>query len=199
MSYELDNFNKYIAPEVRGCPMPVIEDAVRDTIRWFCGRTSYWRMWLDDQLSVYEDDESVELELPDNTRLVDVLAIQKVNDNGTYGDYLDKDAYVYAGFESTLQILFNEPATENYDARVRVALKPDIDTNTVQDWVYEDFRDVVCHGALSRLLNMSTKPWYQQSAALAHRKHFDAAVTAAIAQVALECVNTLAPKKTGYI
>jgi len=199
MSYTLENFYRYIAPDVNECPMPVVEDAVRDAIITFCQRSSYWRLWLEDQISVSQDDESVELELPKNTRLVDVLGIQKVNSDGDYGDYLDKGSYVYAGFESTPQILFNVPADEDFDARVRVALRPDIDTDTVQDWVYEDFRDVICHGAKYRLLSMRSKAWYAQAESEFYRRHFKDAINRAAALVALESVNTLAPKQAGYI
>jgi len=199
MSYTLENFYKYIAPDVNGCPMPVVEDAVRDAIITFCRRSSYWRKWLEDQVSVFRDDESVDLELPSDTRLVDVLAVQKVNDDGTYGDYLDKSSYVYAGFESTPQILFNDPADEDFDARVRVALRPDVDTDTVQDWVYEDFREVICHGAKYRLLSMRSKTWYAQAESDFYRRRFNDAINRAAALVALESINTLASKQTGYI
>jgi len=199
MSYELEDFYKYIAPDVQGCPIPTVEDAVRDAIREFCHRSNYWRMWLEDTIYVSEDDETVDLEIPANTRLVNVLAIQAVNDDGSYGDYMDKDEFLYPGLDSTQKILFNTPAEEDFEARVRVSLKPDIDTDTVQDWVYEDFRDIIVSGALSRLLNMSSKSWYRQAEAMAHKYRFDSAVSKALSVAAMESVSKLAPKKTGYI
>ena len=199
MSYELSDFYQYIAPDVRGCPGPVVNNAVRDAIITFCRRSSYWREWLDDHISAYEDDESVELDIPDNTRLVDVIAIQMINDDGTYGDYLDKDTYVYKGFESTPTVLFNVPVEEDLDARVRVALTPDVDTDTVENWVYEDFRDAICSGAKSRLLSMRSTAWYSPDESNFHRAMFNKAVSHAAAIVALESVNTLAPKKPRYI
>jgi len=199
MSYDLSSFYKYIAPDVRGCPQPVVEEAVRDAVIEFCRKTGYWRKWLDSEVSVYEDDEYAELDLPTNTRLVDVIAVQYVNNDGTYGDYLDRDSYEWKGFESAPRLLFNTPATEDYDARVRVSLAPDVDTDTVQDWVYDDFRDTICHGATARLQNMSGASWYRQKQAADHRYSFLMDTSRVAAKVAMDNVNKLAPKQTGYI
>jgi len=199
MTYYKYDWYKYVAPDVNGIPEPTVEDTVEDVIIDFCQKTSFYRQWLEDQISVAVDDEEVELDLPDNTAIVEVVAIQKVETSGGYGDFIDPDSYIFSNQGDEAKILFNDPSDEEYDARVRVALRPVVGFSTVPDWIYQDWRDVIAHGVKSRLLAMRSKPWYALTESEQHRAWYDQGVRKASGKVVLETVNKIRKPTARYI
>ncbi len=199
MAYYKYDFYKYVAPDVYGVPEPTVEDTVEDVIIDFCQKTSFYRQWLEDQISVYEDDEEIELDLPGNTAVVEVIAIQKVETDGSYGDIIDPDTYVFSNQGDEPKILFNDPSDEEYDARVRVALRPSVGFSIVPDWIYEDWRDVIAHGVKQRLLAMRSKPWYALTESEQHRAWYEQGIRKASRKVVQETINKIAPPIKRYI
>jgi hypothetical protein len=204
------DFYKYVAPHVYGVSEPAVEGAVEDVIIDFCNRTSFYRRWLEDYISVAIGDEEVDLDLPRNTAVVDVIAIQKVDDGGEYGEFLDPDSYLFSNqtmkeagttdlYDNTSKILFNEPSDEGYEARVRLALRPIVGFTEVPNWVYEDWREVIVHGVLSRLLSMRSKAWYALTESEQHRNWYMAGVRKAANKVVLETINKVSKPVSRYI
>lgn len=199
MTYYKYDFYKYVAPDVRGIAMPTVEDAVEDVIIDFCQKTSVYRQWLEDQISVAVDDEEVELDLPDDTAVVEVMGIQEVDDDGEYGDFIDPDTYMFTNQGDTPKIIFSEPSEDEYDARVRVALRPIIGFTEVPDWLWEDWRDVISEGVKARLLSMRSMSWYSPNEAGQHMAQYLLGVHKASRQVVLETINKVTKPVSRYI
>lgn len=199
MSYTTEDFYKYIAPDVNGVSIPIVADTVADTIIHFCRKTSFWRLWLEDHIAVYIDDEQVPLDLPEGTQVVNIIAIQVVENDGTYSSFIDPNTYTYSKRIDEPGIVFTEPSNEDYEARVRVALRPIEGFSEVPDWLYEDWRDTISCGAKHRLLSMRSQSWYSPVEAEQNRLFYQAGVTSASAKVVLETINKIHKPKSRYI
>jgi hypothetical protein len=201
MTYAKDDFYKYVAPDVRLVPIPTVEDAVEDVIIDFCQKTSIYRQWLEDTISVVEDDTEVELTLPDNTAVVNVMAVQELDDNGDpiEDQFIDPDTYHFSNQDGTPKILFMQPSDEEYDARVRVSLRPVVAFTVVPDWIWEDWRDVIVSGVKYRLLSMRAQAWYSPVEAEYHYRLYMAGVRKASSAMVLETINKICKPTSRYI
>jgi len=199
MTYYKYDFYKYVTPHVYGVPGPVVEDVVEDVIMDFCQQTGVYRQWLDDHIFVSVDDEEVELDLPDNTAVVDVLAVQEVEEDGLYGGYLEPDTYLFSNQSGTPTLLFNTPSEEDYEARVRVALRPTVGFTIVPEWLYIEWRDVISEGVLAHLLAMRAKPWYALTESEQHRQKYLDGIRTASGKTVLETLNKVTKPVSRYI
>jgi hypothetical protein len=202
MPYYKYDFYKYVAPDVYGCPMPVIEDTAEDVIIDFCRKTSFYRQWLEDLISVAVDDVDVELDLPRNTTVVEVMTVQKVDGNETpIDEYLNDEDFTFSNQDDsgTARLVFREPAQEAFDARVRVALRPVVGFTIVPDWLYEDWRDAIVAGIKARLLSMRSKAWYALTESEQYRLRYNEEIRRASRVVVLETVNKIRKPPTRYI
>lgn len=199
MTYYTYDFYKYVASDVPMVPMPTVEDTVADVIIDFCQQTSVYRQWLEDQISVYQDDEEVELDLPADTAVVEILGVQKVDSDGNYGDFIDAETYIFSAQGEIPKLLFNEPVEQDFDARVRAAIRPVIGFTEVPDFIYEDWRDVIVNGAKARLFNMKAKPWHSPVEAEKARYQYNRALQRAGAKVLLETINKVHKPASRYI
>jgi len=199
MAYSKSNFYKYVAPDVNQAPSPVVEDTVEDVIIDFCQKTSFYRQWLEDHIEVSVDDEEVELDLPDDTAVVEIISIQAVESDGSYGGFIDPDTFMFSNQGDEPRIIFNDPSNEEYTARVRAALRPVVGFTDVPDWIYEDWRDAIVDGVKYRLLAMRSKPWYALQESEQHRVWYEREVRKASASVVLETINKVKRPTSRYI
>lgn len=200
-TYLKSDFYKYIAPHARGVPEPTVEDAVEDVIIDFCSKTSLYRQWLEDTISVGIDDTEIELDIPNDTAIVEIMAVQKLDDDGNPTDeFVPDEDYVFSNQSDNLpKLIFSEPSTEEYEARVRVALRPEIGFSTVPTWLYERWRNTIVEGVLAYLLSMRSKPWYAQSESALHMAAYERDVGRVSAGAVLETINKVKRPTSRYI
>lgn len=201
VTYTFADFYPHVSPVLPMCPQPTIEDAVRDAIIVFCDKTWFWRQWLETTIIVYEGDTEAALALPANTRLVGVVSIQKLEDETeqTWGDFIDPDTYEISRFDPYPKILFPDGAEEDFEARVRVALKPTRAATSIPEWIYEDWLEVITDGAKWWLLSMSNKPWGNSQEAPIYGNRFQDGIGIAMTKVVLETKNSGIRPLVGYI
>lgn len=202
VTYTFADFCPYVAPVLPMCPLPTIEDAVRDAIITFCDKTWFWRQWLETTIVVVEGDTEAALDLPSNTRLVGVVSVQELDDatEQTWGDFVDPATYQMSRFDYYPKILFPDGAEEDFEARVRVALKPTRAATSIPEWMFEDWADVISDGAKWWLLSMSNKPWGNSQEAPLYRDRFLVGIGMATSKVVLETINSgIRPLKQRYI
>jgi hypothetical protein len=200
MTYYKRDFYKYIAPHARSVPEPTVEDTVEDIVIDFCNRTSVYRQWLEDHIFVDAGDTDVELDPPRDTAIVEIMAVQKVDESGDPYDLVDPDSYIFSNqIDDTPKLLFVDPATEGYEARVRVALKPEVGFETLPNWLYERWRDVIVAGVLAKILSMRSKPWYAQGEANQYLAVYMNGINQTSRQAILETINKVARPASRYI
>jgi hypothetical protein len=199
MTYHTYDFYKYVAPDVMGVSIPTVEDAAEDVIIDFCQTTSAYRQWLEDTVSVSTGDEEIEIDPPEDTAVVEIIAIQKIDSSGDYGDFVDQDTYQFSNREATPKIIFNDPVDEDYDARIRAALRPVVGFSDVPDWLWTDWRDVIASGIKYRLLSMRSQRWYSSREADLHLGAYFRGTNRAARQVVLETLNKINKPTSRYI
>lgn len=185
MSVELTAFINGISPHVSGCPESLIINTVRDAIIRLCGDVTVWR---DDipagNITILVDDYTITA--PASTEIVSVVSLQ-YDETEIYPQTEEVLDGVDSGWRAGIsgrpsafvhyapnRIKFNRipNATIVGGLVARVALKPTRTATTVEDVLYNDWRECIEHGALERLFRIPKKAWSDINLAAYHGKHF---------------------------
>lgn len=176
----LSAFTPYVMPDVPSCPEPMIDDAVRRAAIEFCERTDIIREKL--SFNTVASQDNVVL-APSNSGDVarvytlmygeEELAKTRRTDFDEDGDKGQPLEY-YIELPNTLRLY---PVPDVIYALVAyVSVKPDRDATTVDDVLFNNWRDVIASGAKARLMMMSKQPWYDANGAAVEEAIFEAAI-----------------------
>lgn len=179
MATALSAFTPYIAPDVPGCPEPLIDDAVRRAAIEFCEKTRALREAVSFNTVADQDYVTLAPTGGDVARLYKVMYGDEELEPTTRFDF-DEDGDTGQPLEyyieppNTLRLY---PVPDAIYAMVaHVAVKPDRDATTLDDVLYNNWRDEIAAGAKAKLLKMSKQPWYDQAAADTAKTDFQAAI-----------------------
>lgn len=181
----LRKFHKYILPNVQGCPIGVVDNAILSTVIDFCEKSLLWKK---------------------ESEKTDVRAGQA---RYTYSPGSDAKVVqaVYAALEHQPLIPTSLAELDEYDPQwrdavserptkyfmdtdesirlvgaplndmpaaldVHVALKPSRDASETPDFIYEDWAEVIADGALAKLHAMPSRSWADpRVVAFYHRRY----------------------------
>lgn len=149
-------FLEYVLPHAAGVPEVVAKRCIRDAVIDFCDETKLYEQVLDGTLVTAGVNE-FELELPTNTRLSGVIKLTL--DDGselTPGEH-------FAVKQESIELL--SPLSMDVVITATVALKPTRSSTTCPLFLFEDWAEVIGHGALAMLFNMFNEEWGNQKAA----------------------------------
>lgn len=154
--------------ELPRCPLPIIEDAIRETIREFCVQTQIWTLELD-PLYVREEVTDYDIEKCGEPKYAVIdMPVKVVLDTRTLDP--DKGEY-YMGDRYTL-VLGSEPSEDiSQGLVVTVCLKPTQTATEIPNRLYEDYKEAFINGTLARLMMQPKKPW--SNPALGSQKLFE--------------------------
>lgn len=156
-----------ILPYAPGCAIPAAYVAIREAAAEFCERTRLWRHA--DDFDITEDDaEGIttpygsvlhEIELvqfdgcdlgPRTTQWLDAF-----EHGWRAGTLTGKPQYVTQTDPNTLRVVPHQTGHVN----LFLILKPSIDAEELPDFLIDQYREAIAHGALSRLLAVPGKPY----------------------------------------
>lgn len=156
----IDAFAASINQFAPGCPDPTMYFGVRQAAIEFCERTRLWR--YEDDFTVSADDAEV-ISAPNGAEIHEIEAVffngQELEPKAT--SWLDVHMRGWrAGELSGLPKYFTqaEPDTirlvpqEAGKVNVSVWLKPAQNADALPDWIVDQHRETISHGALSRIL-----------------------------------------------
>lgn len=167
----LSDFYPGIRLEAPGCPVAVLQKAVRDTVRDLCGT----HLWTEDlyKISLVTGYPEYDLELPPDASLMSILSarfdgvpvpVYTSNDMDTKFSTGWRDdtgpgiSAVVSDTRDTVRV-YPIPSADDADALLlSVSLKPSITATTCGD-ILADWNETVEHGALARLQAMNNKSW----------------------------------------
>lgn len=172
-------------PFVPDCPDITATFWLREAAISFCERTEAWRQRL-----VVSVDATGFVDLsglvPADSALVSILnasldgrQLEPETESVLDSDY---DGWRTGGLvgtpelfgQTTFDNLVIVPATgATQQIAIVMALKPQIDSANVPDFIVNHYKDIVMLGARSRLLGIPNKPWSNQNLALALESEFD--------------------------
>lgn len=184
----LADFLPDIAPQVKGCPDPVIENAVRNALIDFCEQTRVYQDWC--TYTAGTNDEELELDPPKDTVVVDVLEVDYDGDriDPVIPHDLDRDkpgwksetgepTGFYMKQPGRLMRLVPIPEAAVADAiHIWAALKPSKTATAIVDWMFEEYFEDIKHGALARLYGMPNEPWSSATRSKDEQDVFDVAI-----------------------
>jgi hypothetical protein len=194
----LDSFYPYILPDVQGCPEPTIDVAIRSAAIEFCEKSLAFQRDLD-PVTVVKNIIDYDLEPPDQQLVVRIMRmwfkgtelhpvapdfVSKPEIYNSLFSGADKSAsdprhYIQKD-ERTFTLYPIPPDTVANALTMRVALKPSRSATTIEDDLFEEYAEVIAHGAKFRLLSMASKPWTNGPAASASLTLFNNGINAAM-------------------
>jgi hypothetical protein len=169
-------FIPYIAPEVIGCPEPLIEDAIRRASREFCERSELLREAFDVDTEIDVDSVTLAATGGDVAKVYDVMIDGEALDRTRRDDYPTdgepgEPQHYYVEGRNTLRLYPIPDAV--YTLAINAVVMPTRDANTVDDLLFDDHRDTIAAGAKAILMLMLGVPWFNPDGAELHTAVFN--------------------------
>ena len=163
MSVKWNAFFPRVMPEVKGCPAPIVVQAIRDAAREFCERTWVWQEVVPFQMD--EGMREIFIASPRGSRLVSVRHLIEDNREVDFPD----DIFVRSDREMDK---LRMESSETKQSSVRAVFKPSEDADSCPDFLYNDHAEAISYGAKYRLLSNPSKPWGMPEMAMVHLQMF---------------------------
>jgi hypothetical protein len=174
------DFYDLVAPDVPGCPFAAIDIALRQTAIAFCEQSLAWKYTHPD-IAVVAATASYDFVPPSDAA---VHAITYAAFNGTeidcnagelniasavydWRNQTGTPEYVLGG--ATALTLVPTPDVAG-TLSMEVALKPSPSAAGIDDSIFNEYREAIVHGALSRLMLSPKKPYSNPSLATYHQQ-----------------------------
>lgn len=183
MSVAITKWIQRIGPGLRFCPNPLIKQETIDVLRDFCERTRLWHERLAD-ITIVAGTESYALTSANG----DIASARRVEVNGIAINPADERTLdrvhakwriqqgevwtYYMGQDRILHLVYT-PASAG-TLSIWANLMPALNATEVQDFLFNDHRDVITLGAKARLLAHQNRPWSNPSAAEVYRQQYEA-------------------------
>jgi hypothetical protein len=169
-----------VLPEVPGCPIPAANIAIRQSAVAFCEQSLAYKT-SHNPIAVVSGTAEYDFQPQDQT-VVHAITYAKFNDDelqsrvGEYGisnpDWRSEEGtpkYIFGGMTSLTLI----PAPDvDGTLTMIVALKPSPDATGIDGNIFNEYREAIVHGALSRLMMSPKKPYSNQTLAQWHGQQF---------------------------
>lgn len=194
MATNVTDWVKKIAPFVPFCPDPVIEEYIIDVLRDFCHFT---RLWDDNEL------DAINIEADTHTYAItssagDIVCVDYAEVDGVpirptsldelnrTGRYHPRGNRLWRQYDTTRSTMYITGMTDNIrlvftpseaitgGLVVWVCLKPSEGSATVEDFLWNEFKDVITEGVIARLLGIKNRPWSDLQESLVRKELYDA-------------------------
>jgi hypothetical protein len=158
-----------------GAPQLTIVDALRKSARQFFYESLAFRAWLDPfDLTINVSTYDLDADLPVETDLAQIMLVNCDNltiDEATHDEFLRLDPkwptltgtnpsyYTALNHKGHFSITPVPTATITNAFNVQVAVYPSLASTGIEQGYFEEFKDGIIDGALSRLLAMPDRPW----------------------------------------
>lgn len=191
----LDDFLKYVLPDVPGCPAIVARQAVTDSADDFLTFSGVWSE-VQDAFALADGVNEYDLEAPAGARCIDVRAVytsvgaltpvtvdelarRLPNWQSATGSC---PSYYTRGFDFTTLRVYPRPENPNGETiAVHAVYTLKDSTSSIPDIIVQRYRDVIADGAKAKLKSMSKVAWADLARAAVHKEDFEAGkVTARI-------------------
>jgi len=176
----------YVQVNVPDCPRALIVEAIRQKVIEFCQKSLFLRQELDGFYTVADDNE-YDLSPPVDNNIAQLLML-KVNKRELepktqsdleeiYQDWRDQEGEPsYFFLKNTYTAILVPKPIGVYPVRILVALKPTQAAQSVDESIFEEYKDAIKHGALAYLMMMPEKSWSNPNMSAFYQSQFDAAI-----------------------
>lgn len=193
-----EDFLGEVMPYVEGCPLPLAKNHVKNAAIEFCQRTALWRHEMD-RLNITTNIElyelSPDLELDETISAINYATL--IEDDNTKPLVITTDDLMNQTSPGWQTVAGQTPEavlladTENLRVYpiperdilnslvVGLILKPSRDSAGLPDWIFEQYAEVIAHGAKARLMGMKGRAWYSPEEGMDEQNDFDLGVSGA--------------------
>lgn len=204
------DFYDMLMPELPGCPQAAADHALRQSAVEFCEQSLVWQAFHP-EVAISAGTAAYAFSPPEGA-LVHAISRAALDGSELQTSVPDRDGgslhgqhgglgsprYVIGG--ATRFTLAPEPAATGILA-MTVVLKPSPDSQGIEDWLFDEYREPIAHGTLARLMLSPKKPYSNIELAAYHRQQFIAKTGAAGARAANRHARaawqTLLPGRSG--
>lgn len=199
------DFYDYLLPDVPGCPLGMADLQLRLAAREFCDKTLVWVEWLDDVTTVadvleYDFDLTPQQEVIQLQRAtiddkhLPVLSERDIPSNWRVSASMDRSI-----FTLDKKVFYVVPAqSAGLAVATQCALKPSQAAIGVEDFIYEQYADVIAAGAKAKLMLSPKKPYTDGTLAAFHGGKFDSKCSEIAWQVAKSHGNAPRRNRSHY-
>ena len=207
---EWGGFYDMLMPELPGCPQAAADHALRRCAVEFCEQSLVWQAFHP-EVAISAGTADYAFSPPEGALVHAILRAAldggelETSVPGRAGGSLHgqqggggSPRYVLGG--TTRFTLAPEPAAAGILA-MTVVLKPSPDSQGIEDWLFDEYREPIAHGTLARLMLSPKKPYSNIDLAAYHRQQFIVKTAAAGARAATRharaALQTLLPGPSG--
>ena len=188
----LNDFMKWVLPDVHGCPVAVAEQAVLDSSIMFCEEARAHRAQLDD-ITLVSATATYTVVTPTDT-VISSIIYAGVDGTEVFRSTRDRIQLQVPTWRTETgtptHVIMDDPRTIRTvpvptgagTLVLEAYLKPAADAATVQDFIYEEWHEAIAYGAKARLFSMAEKPWTSQNKAESNAIAYASAITAAVSK-----------------
>lgn len=164
---KLSDFHRFILPEVVGCPEPMVDQAILQTVYEFCDQSGAWDEFQDPQ-TIQADVVDYDLDPPAggivlrvrevwiNDRLLEFSPTWEVAHWGNQkGDPIRYNAAVD---RSQIRV-FPAPNATGGQLKVRAVYAPSLSATTLPDFLIQRYAEGIASGVKAKLMLMSGAVW----------------------------------------
>jgi hypothetical protein len=182
----LPDLTQYV-PDV---PEVVAINALRNAAIEFCERTRIWQFDMDAML-IIKGVNTYEIDVTQGIKFVDIsfgyyadkLLVPKSADELTtlyrWTDWrtLEAEPAFITRIAAREVMIVPTPKFGGGKVSVRASFAPTRDSSSVGVDVYENYTEIICHGARARLYNTPMQPYYDRQTAAEFEKKFRVGIT----------------------
>ena len=187
-------FYNRVAPDLPGCPLPVIDDALREAAIEFCERSTAWRI-DHTPINIVANTHTYAF-APGANKVVQDVLWARVNDfpiDPASEESLDADSsidptwrgitgdakYYFRPTETSIRIVYIPAANITGGLTMKVIVKPTPTAEVVDDFLFNEYRNDIAMGAKSRLMVSPGKPYTNAALGVELASQFQIAINAA--------------------
>ncbi len=195
MATNITNWTPKVAPFVPFCPDPVIEEYIIDVLRDFCHFT---RLWDDNELTAIDivdgthtytlSSSSGDIVCVDAAEIEDVpirpVSMNELTKSYVYGRVWShtywrqleatRSTMYIVGMTDNIRLVYTPSEDITGGLAVWVSLKPLETATTVEDFLWNEFKDVITQGVVAVLLGIKNRPWSDLKESLLRQDIYEA-------------------------
>lgn len=202
---KLDDFVPLVQPHLSGCPALAVRNAIAQTLSVLCSDTDLWTYEHDDLLLI-EGFNTYELSPPAGMIVNRLLSVAidgfelKGNSLNTFSESTGKPSAYFHNEPN--EVVFNKKPDKQYWVKIRCSVIPSPSlpaTTDIPDKIFNQWHEVIEHGALYRLMVMPGRTWTDGPAASHHLGEFNRLKNKAKARAMMQSGGSLRVKPISFI
>lgn len=173
----VNDFSRFILPDVVGCPDPVLQQAIVQTAFDFCDKTGAWDALVND---IIVTSGTASYTLP---AVTDAMAM-RAKDVWINGIRIDNGRISRGSVDVTYDsangfgaITIRPTPQQDGSMSIRVVYAPTLTATTLPDWLMARYEQAISAGTKARLMLIPNTGWSNPQLAVMYRQMYDAAVT----------------------